>query len=81
MVLWFVCALAAADTGDTGTSTGATASVGRILINEALPAAPGDDVPAEWVEIVNIDDEPISLAGWTIEVDPIFQTTDNVSVV
>ena len=70
MILFVLSSLAMADapvdTGDAVALRGAE-TTGRVLINELLPAVGGSDEGAEWIEIVNIDDVPIDLAGWTIE--------------
>ncbi len=38
-----------------------------VFINEWLPNPPGSDAKAEWIELVNEGDEPVTLGGWRIE--------------
>ncbi|MFA5052001.1 MAG: lamin tail domain-containing protein [Patescibacteria group bacterium] len=38
----------------------------KVFINEALPSCAGPDDACEFVELVNNDDHPIQLAGWSL---------------
>ena len=41
-------------------------SAGTVVINEFIPDPEGADEGYEWVELYNLSDEPVSVAGWGI---------------
>ena len=60
-------ALGASDVSDGAfTITTATATPGKVIVNEILANEPGSTVAGEFVELVNAGGTAVSIGGWTI---------------
>jgi len=64
--LWIVAVIAVAGIGVVGSSVAAVEGLPQIVMNEIELNPPGRDAGAEWIEILNLGEETIDLAGWTL---------------
>ena len=53
------------DTSD-GTFTLASVSPAKVILNEILANEPGTDTAAEFIELVNVGGQAITIGGWTV---------------
>jgi hypothetical protein len=60
---------AVSSSGSGNVSGGSAAIAPQVVISEFLPNPVGDDA-AEWIELANLSDLDVTLAGWSVDDDP-----------